>query len=152
MEVYVLRHGKAGSRSSWSGPDELRPLTKNGRRQSELLADALAECGITRIVSSPYVRCIQSVEPLAERLGLPVETEEALAEETPLRESLRLVEKVSDRPTVLCTHGDVLGELLSHCERHGISTGEARMEKGSTWIFSVEHGTIVGAEYVPPPS
>src|SRR5436190_1011279 len=124
MNVYVLRHAKAGSRSRWSAPDEIRPLSKRGRVQAKRVADALAGAGVQRILSSPYVRCIESVEPLAQRAGVEVEVEDALAEGAPLREALRLVEKVSDKPTALCTHGDVLGELLSHCERLGVSIGE----------------------------
>ena len=68
MTVYVVRHGKAGSRSGWTEPDDQRPLTKAGRRQAGALADMLAGDHVTRVLSSPYVRCRQTVEPLAERL------------------------------------------------------------------------------------
>ncbi len=152
MNVYVLRHAKAGSRSGGDGPDELRPLSKRGRKQAEALGDQLADADVARIVSSPYVRCLQSVEPLAARLHVPIEKSDALAEGAPLREALRLVEKVSDQPTLLCTHGDVVEELLAHAERQGVRLEGEGMEKGSTWILSVEHGTIVGAKYLPPPA
>ena len=54
------------------------------------------------------MRCVQSVEPVAAERGLPVEVSDALVEGTPVDEILRLIEKVSDRPSVLCTHGEVI--------------------------------------------
>ncbi len=59
-----------------------------------------------------------------------------------LRDALRVVEKMSDRATVLCTHGDVIGELLEHLERVGVLTGEPQLEKGSTWVLGTEAGDV----------
>jgi broad specificity phosphatase PhoE len=152
MSLYVVRHAKAGSRSAWSGTDDQRPLTKPGRRQAKAISDQLAHAGITRILSSPYVRCRQTVEPLGERIRLPVDLSDALAEGSPLVDVLALFDKVGDEPAALCTHGDVIGDLLSHCERVGVKVGEHHMAKGSTWVFHTEAGAIVEAEYLPPPA
>jgi phosphohistidine phosphatase SixA len=149
--VFLVRHAKAGSRSRWDGPDEQRPLSKVGHRQAEGIAGLLAGCGVTRIVSSPFVRCGQTVEPLARRLGLPIEPSPSLAEGTPLTEALRLVEKVTDEPTVLCTHGDVIEELLDHLRRVGGLTGEPQLEKGSTWVLESDAGDLTASAYLPPP-
>ena len=152
MKLFVIRHGKAGERDEWISDDDLRPVTKGGRRQAAALTEALVDAGITKIVSSPAVRCRQSVEPLAERLRLPVDLSEAIAEGAPLEETLALVDKVADETALLCTHGDVVGNLLRHSRRHGVAIGEGRMEKASTWVFELEAGVIVDARYVPPPS
>jgi 8-oxo-dGTP diphosphatase len=152
VTVYVVRHGKAGSRSAWTDPDEQRPLTKAGRRQAAALAEELESSGITRVVSSPYVRCRQSVEPLAERLRLPVDLSDALEEGAPLVETLALLDKLGDESAVLCTHGDVVGELLDHCTRQGVHLDDDRLEKGSIWAFETEAGAIVAARYLPPPA
>ena len=150
MTIYVVRHGKAGSRSAWTEPDLLRPLTKAGRRQAEAIADALTDRAIATVLSSPYVRCRQTVEPLAERLRLPVDLSDALEEGAPLVETLALFDKLGDGTAVLCTHGDVVGELLGHCVRHGVSVDTSLLAKGSTWIFETEASAIVGARYEPP--
>ena len=111
MSVYVVRHGKAGHRETWAGDDDTqRPLTKAGRRQAEALADRLADAGVKTLWSSPYVRCVQSLEPLAERLGLPIETDERLAEGTDVEDTLELIGEAGDG-AVLCTHGDVLTDV-----------------------------------------
>jgi hypothetical protein len=99
------------------------------------------------------VRCVESVAPLAESRGLTVEEVDALAEGTPPDQVLRLVEKVADKPTVLCTHGDVVGDLLSQLDgRHAPLDGGLVFPKGSTWVLDVEGGDIVHGRYVPPPA
>ena len=153
IRVFVVRHAKAGSRSRWEGPDTARPLSRAGRRQAAGLVGQLGDRKITRIVSSPYVRCQETVGPLAERLHLPVEPSPSLEEGASLPEALRLVEKVADKPTVLCTHGDVIGELLDHLRRAGVLSDDGvRMEKGATWILDTEAGEVTAARYLPPPS
>jgi len=152
MTIYLVRHAKAGSRSGWDGPDEQRPLSKNGRRQAAAVTTALADSGVTRIITSPYVRCSQTVEPLAERLGIPLDLSDALAEGCAVADALELLEKYADEDTVFCSHGDVIGDLLHHCETLGIALDGEHLEKGSTWILDVADGLIVTARYVPAPS
>jgi 8-oxo-dGTP diphosphatase len=152
VTLYVVRHGEAGEREEWTDDDDLRPLTKRGRRQAEALCEVLLPAAVTRIVSSPAVRCRQTVEPLAARMRLPVDLSEGLAEGARFDETLALVDKVANETSVLCTHGDVIGSLLWHAERHGVDIGAGRMKKGSTWVFDLEAGAIVRAEYVPPPA
>jgi phosphohistidine phosphatase SixA len=155
--LYLVRHAKAGSRSAWDRPDEERPLSKAGRRQAAVLGKALRDEPIGRVVSSPYVRCRETVAPIAERLGLPVEDADALSEGAPLSEALRLLEKVTDKPTVLCSHGDVIGELLHHFAGQHVrldagddaAPSELRFPKGSTWVLDVEEGQIVRGRYLP---
>ena len=69
MDLYLVRHAHAGSRSSWEGRDLHRPLSKKGRRQADAIADLLAEAGIERLLSSPARRCVQTLEPLAAQSG-----------------------------------------------------------------------------------
>ena len=68
MALYLVRHAKAGQRDRWDGPDHLRPLTRAGRAQAQALAAWLANEPISRLLSSPYVRCIQTLEPLSQKL------------------------------------------------------------------------------------
>jgi broad specificity phosphatase PhoE len=150
-QMYLVRHAKAGSRRDWSGPDDQRPLTKTGRRQADALRDLLADRGIARVVSSPYVRCRQTVEPLGQLLRLPVDLADELAEGTPLPEARRLIEKFTSEPTVLCTHGDVIGELLESLARRGLIGRDTRLEKGSTWVLDFQGDEVTGATYLAPP-
>jgi 8-oxo-dGTP diphosphatase len=151
VTVYLVRHAKAGSRKAWSGDDELRPLSKAGKAQARALAKMLAGKGITRVLSSPYVRCRETVEPLAQRVGVPVELSDALREGAPLAESLQLAEKVAGENSVLCTHGDVLGNLLMHGVHLGVELETDRIEKASVWALEFADDEVRSAEYFPPP-
>ncbi len=150
--VFLVRHAKAGSRSAWEGSDEARPLSRAGRRQADGLATVLGDRDVTRILTSPYVRCRETVEPLAADRGLLIEPSDWLAEGSPLSDALRLVEKVADQATVLCTHGDVIGELLDHLGRLGVAPRDPHFEKGSTWVLNTKRGDVTSVSYLPPPA
>jgi 8-oxo-dGTP diphosphatase len=152
VSVYVVRHGKAGNRDKWQGPDDLRPLTKAGRRQAEGVADWLESKPITRIVTSPSVRCRQTIEPLAERLRLPVDLSDALAEGADVDGALQLLDKLGGEVAVVCTHGDVLGDVIGHASRHGASLEGNGLEKAGTWVLDLEAGAITSGRYVGPPT
>src|SRR3954469_967625 len=66
VPLLLVRHAKAGNRKSWDGVDRLRPLTDAGWAQGTALLDLLGESRPVRLLSSPYVRCVQTLEPLAE--------------------------------------------------------------------------------------
>ena len=100
---------------------------------------------------APTCAVDQTVEPLAERIGVPVEPSDALREGASLADSLRLVEKVAGEHAVLCTHGDVLGNLLLHFAHLGVDLETDRIEKGSVWALEFADGEVRSATYLPPP-
>jgi broad specificity phosphatase PhoE len=151
VTIYLVRHARAGSRSRWTKDDALRPLSRVGRAQADGIARRLARKPIDQIISSPFTRCLDTVEPLAKKLGLHVELSDALVESARSAPALRVVEKALDRDSVLCTHGDVIAELLDHFGRHGIKLRDHRMEKGSIWVLDVRDGAVDSTRYVPPP-
>jgi len=151
VTIYLVRHARAGSRQRWKKDDALRPLSKVGRAQAVGIDRALREFDIDRIVTSPFLRCRQTVEPLAEHRSDRIETSDALAEGARLEHALALVEKHLGEHAVLCTHGDVMRDLLDHFARHGVKLRDHRMEKGSVWILSVGDGEVSGSRYLPPP-
>ena len=71
MEIIFLRHGPAGSRADWHGPDADRPLTDDGRGVVALVADVLARAGVAvdALLTSPLVRSRQTAEIAAAALG-----------------------------------------------------------------------------------
>jgi phosphohistidine phosphatase SixA len=75
---YLVRHAHAGDKRAWQSPDSLRPLSAAGRQEAHGLLTRLRDHPISRILSSPAVRCQQTVRPLAERRDLRVETADAL--------------------------------------------------------------------------
>ena len=79
--VLVVRHGTAGSKSRFSGQDTNRALDKKGRAQAEALVGQLLAFGPTEVYAADKVRCHQTVEPLAEELGVVIGNEPTLTAE-----------------------------------------------------------------------
>ena len=142
MTLLLLRHAFAGHRRPGDDEDHLRPLDELGRRQAELYPDVYADFAVERVLTSPYVRCRQSVEPLAAALALPVEERAELAEGVTRDEPWALVEELGATVAVLCSHGDILGFLL----------GE-EPPKGSTWVVDADPdgGALRRRRFLPPP-
>ncbi|HYM51581.1 MAG TPA: phosphoglycerate mutase family protein [Candidatus Limnocylindrales bacterium] len=153
MSIYLVRHAKAGERDEWDGDDRLRPLSMAGLAQAERIADSLASYPIRRIISSPYRRCVETVAPLARRLRLRVEEDRGLAEGAGIEPALRLIRSLSGTSAVLCTHGDVVQELLEHLAAQGVVDRQhaRQMAKGSTWVLDERGGRLSGATYLPAP-
>jgi phosphohistidine phosphatase SixA len=141
MTILLVRHASAGDRKTWKGDDRLRPLDERGRRQAEGLVDLLRGYRPSRMLSSGYVRCRETVEPLARALGLTVEERGELVEGASSADVLSLASRLADDVVGLCTHGDVVAELL----------GE-ESKKGSTWILRLEGDALARVEYLPPPT
>jgi 8-oxo-dGTP diphosphatase len=138
--LLLVRHGTAGHRRTWNGDDRLRPLDERGRHEAVGLVEALQRYGVTRVVSSPAVRCVETVEPLAERLGLEIELREELAEGAGQAAAVRLFRALATETPVACCHRDLMEALL----------GRARpRKKGSTW-FSTSTGTASAPSSISP--
>ena len=150
--LYVVRHAKAGSRSDWVGDDRLRPLSAKGRMQGESLAARLVDVATGTLVSSPYLRCVETLQPLAERLGGAVRADDRLAEGTGFGGALELLAELPDGP-VVCSHGDVIPETIDALQRRGASiVGEPDWRKASVWVLTrATDGTITHATAWPPP-
>ena len=140
--ILLVRHARAGDRTEWSGDDRLRPLDGKGRRQATALVDTLAPYGVERILSSPYLRCVQTVEPLAAATGVEIEEREQLAEGATWEEIASVVGEAAAATTVLCTHGDVVIALVGP---------ERPVKKGSTWVLELDRGGVEPVEYLQPP-
>jgi phosphohistidine phosphatase SixA len=110
--VILIRHASAGDRESWRGDDRLRPLDERGWRQAEGLVSALADYEIERVLSSAALRCVQTVEPLASHLGVEIEERPELMEGASGEQALTLVGNLDRTAAALCTHGDIVYELL----------------------------------------
>ena len=150
--LYLVRHAKAGSRHDFSGNDRLRPLSNTGRRQAKALATRLVAEDVKKLISSPYLRCIQTLHPTAKAIGAKVEPDERLAEGRSFVDVMEMLETLPDG-TALCSHGDVIPDTIAALERRGCEfTTPLEWRKGSVWVLHRdEKGEIVTAEAWPPP-
>ena len=151
--LVLIRHAHAVGRGSWSDDDQLRPLSPAGTARAAVLAPLLAAYGIRRLVSSPSVRCTETLRPYAAAIGAPLRTKGGLSEEGHAadpthgaRHLARLIERGT--PAALCSHGPLVPGLLAqlhalvHPEEPSspavaetlLEAAEARMAKGEALV------------------
>jgi phosphohistidine phosphatase SixA len=118
MIVYLVRHARAGHRAAWEDHDHLRPLDERGQRQADALVAQLAAHDVTRIASSPALRCIDTVRPLADARGVELEPTAALVEGAGPAAALALF-RSANGPLVACVHGDLIEQLIGDSAKKG---------------------------------
>jgi 8-oxo-dGTP diphosphatase len=151
--IHLLRHAAAGNRDNFNGDDRERPLTKKGKAQAKSIAESLREREIERIVTSPYKRCVQTVEPLAKMIGATIEISDALAEGPDIDASYDLIHNLAGANAVLCSHGDVIPAAMNRLMWLGLTLhSRFYCSKGSIWEVDIESGRYTEGRYVPPPA
>ena len=146
--LVVLRHAHARSRKSWRGDDRLRPLLTGGRDEAFRLVPVLAAYDVGRVVSSGSTRCLETVAPYVETLGLDVDRRKELAEECgdPER-TTRLVREVaaecdtSRRGTLICSHRPVLPTVFA-----ALGVPDPKLEPGEMVVIHLRKGRVVATE------
>ena len=103
--MLVIRHASAGDREEWEGDDRLRPLDAKGFAQAARLAQLLDGYEISRVLSSPALRCVQTVEPLAHERGLEVQGRDELTEERQGTDGAALAQSLEGQDVAFSVHG-----------------------------------------------
>jgi 8-oxo-(d)GTP phosphatase len=155
--VLIVRHGTAGRKKRYKGDDRKRPLDKHGRAQAELLVGQLLAFGPTSLFATDRLRCIQTIEPLADELGVDIALEPALTEEAYWQDRAKARKRVleisaTDGTPVICTQGKVIPDLIQWwCERDRVKPDKSRNGKGSTWVLSMHAGKLIDADHIASP-
>jgi broad specificity phosphatase PhoE len=150
MRLYVVRHAHAGSRSTWKGHDHHRPLSGKGEKEALGIADLLEPRPIRHLLSSPLHRCVLTFEPIAERLGLETKVDRRLAEGGTGEGVLELARELLPDEAAVCTHGDVIPDLLHVLVTTGTTISDPLVwPKGSTWELRFDGDRVVKAKYHP---
>ncbi|SCL20232.1 NUDIX hydrolase [Micromonospora inyonensis] len=140
--VALVRHAQAGARGTWSGPDTARPLDTTGRVQARTLAPLVAAIRPVRLVSASPRRCVQTLDPLAELLDLPIEVNRDLDEPEPGQQLVERALAAAARltalaaagdPVVVCSQGKVIPPAL---ERLTGRTDDFTTAKGGGWLLA----------------
>ena len=151
--VFLVRHAKAGKRSTWKKDDRLRPIDQLGRRQAAAIADMGALFAPQRVLAATPLRCEQTVLPLAQRLGLAVTTAPEFSdgefERHPKRAQESLAALARRRGvTVVSSQGGTIPGLLDRV-RPDAAPHDSR--KGSVWALFYSSGELVSADYYDRP-
>jgi 8-oxo-dGTP pyrophosphatase MutT (NUDIX family) len=146
----LIRHARAGKRKEFTGDDALRPVDERGRAESETIATAAQTLAPERLVAATPLRCRQTLEPLADRLDLPIVSDSAFAEtsgtdETPARiktAAARLIDLRSGPRTVICSQGKVIPGLLALLEG-AEDPAPYKTPKGEGWVLTWSDDRLV---------
>jgi broad specificity phosphatase PhoE len=155
--VHLVRHADALERAGWTGPDEQRPLSALGNAQAEAIAQRLALAPIARLVSSPALRCVETLSPLATRVDGRVEIGAYLGEGSDPDTALELLitdalDCAAGRELVACSHGDVIPAILDLLVAEGTALrGECSSPKAVTFTLELDDDRVVGIARTAPP-
>ena len=151
MTIFLIRHAHAGKRSEWTADDRLRPLSKRGAEQAERLTTVVGDLVVGRILSSPYVRCMQTIEPLAEKFEIEIQSSEVFAEGADADAAYQALLELDAFDGVACSHGDLIPRLHRRLVADGMDTdGPLIDQKGSMWIIEMRNSRPFMGRYVPP--
>ena len=147
--LIVLRHAKAKPRDSWSGDDLDRPLDGVGAAQAKNLTPMLSAYGVRRVISSPAVRCTQTVEPFAHDISTFLEIDDRLSEDTRFADVNRSVSAMLDRkkPVVVCTHRPTLPWIFD-----AVGADAVDLQPGGGVVVHHRKGVVYAIEPLGRPS
>ena len=137
----LVRHADAGVRSEWRGSDEWRGLTDVGHGQARAIVRMIGDLPVERILSSPSLRCRQTVVPLALARELDVEPYWQLGVSAAAEDLVALLVDPAIESAVVCTHRETLQALFEHLAgTYGMVTEAVEpMEKAAVWVL---RGTV----------
>jgi len=151
VTLYIVRHAKAGKRSEWDGPDTLRPLSDKGWEQAQAIAKKLIELKPIALISSPAVRCMQTLEPLSEAMKIKIVADERLFEDGDVAKMIELLEAAKDS-TVISSHGDMIPEAIKILQRRGMEiNSKPDWRKATVWVVERTKNGFKSAFVIAPP-
>ncbi|EHR49563.1 phosphohistidine phosphatase SixA [Saccharomonospora marina XMU15] len=165
--LLLVRHAKAGRRDAWTGDDDLRPLSEAGVRQARALRVLLRSFSPDRVLSAPRLRCVQTVQGVADDAGVEVEHEPLMSEEVYWADPAAALRRLRDivvagGTPVVCSQGGVIPDVVNAlAQQDGVVLPATKADgvaskKGSVWLLSFTQGPdrvprLVDAAYLPSP-
>lgn len=174
----LVTHMDAGDRATWAGDQDERPLSDPGQRQAARLASALALARIDALFCSPALRCRQTVQPLADRLGLPIQNLPELHEthgfapppgwDAPFWSAIhaplggayaagralaamrRIARSRPDGRAVACAHGDIIPVFIACLTGiHALPPVAPLTQRGGWYTIALDDDVRVTAHLAP---
>ncbi|MCL4449467.1 MAG: histidine phosphatase family protein [Actinobacteria bacterium] len=151
MKVYLVRHALAVDQFVFKGDDERRPLTEKGKTQAQGLVALLDNIKFRSLLSSPALRCIETLEPLAKYKGAKIDIQPLLGLSAQPDDTLGYLVTLKHN-VVACSHGEnILGILEFLFSQKVAGVDKVRARKGSVWLLEIENHTVISATYISPP-
>jgi 8-oxo-dGTP diphosphatase len=138
----LLRHARAGRKLANRTKDFERGLDAKGRDVALRLPRAIESClQPGAILSSPFRRCLQTVQPLADELDLRISEDDRFTPGSSA-ESVRAAFLDVPANAVVSTHGEVIAHLFDE---------RVKCAKGAFWVVERRDGELFPLHYVEAP-
>ena len=158
--VIVQRHAAAQSRAKWrKGDERTRPLRRKGRKQAAALPPLLAAYAPKTVVTSPWRRCLETIEPFAHEGGIDIvekpELTEHAHEKRPARAAAVMERAIAEAArTVVCTHRPVLPTIIAAAKHACTKEARGKLPRENPYLapgemlvlHTSERGRIVDVE------
>lgn len=142
--IIIQRHGAAQARSKWRKGDENgRPLRRKGVKQAKALPPLVAAYAPATVVTSPWKRCLDTIEPFAHAGGMDIVRKPELTEhahrDRPSR-AAAVVERVIDAaaPTIVCTHRPVLPTVIASAKAASTPKAAKKLPRSNPYLAAGE--------------
>ncbi|MCK9901653.1 phosphoglycerate mutase [Parafrankia colletiae] len=153
--VVIVRHALALPKKTWTGEDAARPLTARGIRQAATFATVVTrDLAVRQVLTSPTLRCEQTVAPLADARGLPLRRSAMLGVDGSTEALLDLLTSDETDGSVLCTHGERINDLFRAWQARGWRGwpgADGRTRKGDAWLLRGQPALDATVEYLATP-
>ena len=138
----LLRHARAGRKVRDPEKDFKRRLDSKGEQVALALPEVITSyMSPETVLSSPFRRCVETVEPLAKAIGFRVFEDEGFTPGRSRRDLRKAFSEVAAN-SVVCTHGEVIAALLNN---------SAGCAKGAFWVVERRGDTFIPSQYVEAP-
>jgi len=151
VTLFLVRHAVAGVRDNMNPHDDQRRLDAVGIDQAKAIADTWTDLSVQAIYASPARRCIETVTPLADRLGIQLTVAPELFEGASTSRSIEFVRSFTGQTVVLCSHGDVIPDILRNLQVGGSRLEGRGCAKGSIWELDNSTDRIESGRYLNAP-
>ena len=140
MKLCFLRHGEADW-PDWNKSDDERPLTERGHKEMKRVAKFLDRLKFIpdMILTSPLPRASQTAEIVADRLGMELKTESALAHGFNLERLRRIITKLECECVIVVGHEPEFSAVIKE-----LTGGEVKLSKAGVALLEVNRACNSG--------
>jgi phosphohistidine phosphatase SixA/ADP-ribose pyrophosphatase YjhB (NUDIX family) len=153
----LLRHATAVDQGDWERPDSDRPLNEFGLLQAQRLVESLYPFGVKSVISSEAHRCLATIEPLATKLGVQVQVQRELGQDTYETDEIAAINFLKilikkGTSAVVCSHNPIIPRAVQALIGTKYQPEDfVPLKPGDAWVLHTFQGEIIGLDFLKGP-
>jgi len=156
--IVLLRHAKAIKRSDWSGDDSDRPLSFEGQQVANKLTKHLSMFALEEVHSSDAFRCMSTIEPLHQGLGISKVITDHLSEYKFEKDEYLAANYVRELVKfggnyLICSHNPILPIILDYLTKYPEDFNLDRdLGPADAWVVHHRGGKVFAVNFLNSPT